>query len=159
MMLISSRGKVCSMIHYMDGVVTLRMAQPFPMSKVLYKFKHAYACPVGLKICLHFHLDILHRISFNWAKIVNRIRVYNTNEEMITIYSADINWGLTPEFPSCKTIDILNYFNFKVAPARQIFFQFEKVKDLSVALYVEDRNKALKRPLKVCRTGKWLYRW
>ena len=83
--------------------------------------------------------------------------MYNTNEEMITIYSADINWGLTPEFPSCKTIDILNYFNFKVAPARQIFFQFEKVKDLSVALYVEDRNKALRRPLKVCRTSVWLY--
>ena len=67
---------------------------------------------------------------------------------MTTILSDEITWPLAPEFPSCQTIDILKYFNLKAAAPRQIFFQFRRVRNLGVYLYIKDRNKALKRPLK-----------
>ena len=66
----------------------------------------------------------------------------------MTLHSADINWSLAPEFPSCQTIDILKYFNLKAAAPRQIFFNFNNVENIGVSLYVEDRSKALRRPLK-----------
>ena len=77
--------------------------------------------------------------------------MYAPGEKMKTVLSKDIRmrWTRAIEFPSCHTIDIANYFDFNTAPPKQIFFYFNKVKNLGVSLYVVDKIKALKRPLKV----------
>ena len=95
-----------------------------------------------------FYSDILKSVSFNWTNILSKIQVYHTNEEWTIVSSNKINWAQGPEFPSCQTLDILQYFNFTAAAPRQIFFNFNKVENIGVSLYVEDRSKALRRPLK-----------
>ena len=58
--------------------------------------------------------------------------------------------NFTPEaqvYPNCKTIDITQYFDSHEITPRQIFFEFTKVKNLGIYAYVEDKTKALKRPL------------
>ena len=70
-------------------------------------------------------------------------------EKVEIVPSKDIRLTHVPEFPACKTIDIANYFDSNVASTKQIWFTFYRLKNLGVSLYVVDKNKALKRPLKV----------
>ena len=55
-----------------------------------------------------------------------------------------------PVFPSCKTIDIEQYlfYDFQKISPRQITFDFFKINNIGLYLYIEDKTKALKRPLK-----------
>ena len=55
-----------------------------------------------------------------------------------------------PVFPSCKTIDIEQYlfYDFQKISPRQITFDFFKINNIGLYLYIEDNTKALKRPLK-----------
>ena len=77
--------------------------------------------------------------------------MYAPGEKIKTVLSKDIRirWTRATEFPSCQTIDILSYFDFNTAPPKQIYFHFNKIRNLGVSLYVVDKIKTLKRPLKV----------
>ena len=75
--------------------------------------------------------------------------MYVPGENMKTIPSKDIRWTYAPEYPSCQTIHISSYFDFNTAPPKQIFFLFNRLENLRVSLHVVERNKALRRPLKV----------
>ena len=68
---------------------------------------------------------------------------------MKVVRSKDIRWSPAPEYPSCQTIDIANYFDLNTYSPKQIMFGFNKMKNIGVSLHIVERNKALKRPLKV----------
>ena len=70
---------------------------------------------------------------------------------MFSIDSGKMNFTFEPPvFPSCKTIDIEQYlfYDFQKISPRQITFDFFKINNIGLYLYVEDKTKALKRPLK-----------
>ena len=75
--------------------------------------------------------------------------VYFLREKIRTVRSKDIRWSPLSEFPSCQTIDITSYFDFNTASPTQIYFIFNNVENLGVSLNVVERNKILKRSLKV----------
>ena len=62
--------------------------------------------------------------------------------------SDDISWGLTPEYPSCQTIDVTKLFDFNMVAPIQIYFYFFMVENIAVSIHIEEKNKALRRPLK-----------
>ena len=70
---------------------------------------------------------------------------------MFSIDSGKMNFTFEPPvFPSCKTIDIEQYlyYDFRKISPRQITFDFFKINNIGLYLYIEDKTKALKRPLK-----------
>ena len=70
---------------------------------------------------------------------------------MFSIDSGKMNFTFEPPvFPSCKTIDIEQYlyYDFQKISPRQITFDFFKINNIGLYLYIEDKTKALKRPLK-----------
>ena len=75
--------------------------------------------------------------------------VYFLREKISTVRSKDIRWAPVSEYPSCQTIDITSYFDFNTASPTQIYFKFNNVENLGVSLHVVERNKILKRSLKV----------
>ena len=68
---------------------------------------------------------------------------------MKTVPSEDIRWTHVPEYPSCRTLDIASYFDFSTSTPKQIYFAFNRVKNLHLGLHVVEKNRALRRPLKV----------
>ena len=72
-----------------------------------------------------------------------------TKDRRIEVLSQHMNLtSEAPIYPACKTIDIEPYFDLRKVTPRQIFFEFWKVENLGVYLYIEEKTKALKRPLK-----------
>ena len=92
--------------------------------------------------------DIVQNISLDWSKILKSINVYHTNEKWKNLISENMTWTVNPEFPLCKTLDMINHFDFENSTPSQIFINFHKMKNLGVSLFVEDRHFVLKRPLK-----------
>ena len=72
-----------------------------------------------------------------------------SKETIYRVSSKDIRWSHAPEYPSCQTIDISNYFDFNTGPLKMITFRFNRVNNLGVSLHIVERNKVLRRPLKV----------
>ena len=72
-----------------------------------------------------------------------------TKDRRIEVLSETMNFtSEAPIYPACKTVDIEKYFDLQKLTPRQIFFEFWKVKNLGVYVYIEEKTKALKRPLK-----------
>ena len=72
-----------------------------------------------------------------------------TRDRRIEVLSQHMNLtSEAPIYPACKTIDLECYFDLRKVTPRQIFFEFWKVENLGVYVYIEEKTKALKRPLK-----------
>ena len=64
------------------------------------------------------------------------------------MYAKEITWNY-PLYPSCQSLDLLNYFDMYNSTPLQLFFDFKKLENIGISLFVKERNKALKsRPLK-----------
>ena len=93
-------------------------------------------------------LEILRNISFDWTTILKKIKI-KTRDRRIEVLSQNMNLtSETPIYPACKSIDIETYFDLQKVTPRQIFFEFWKVANLGVYVYIEDKAKYLMRPLK-----------
>ena len=72
-----------------------------------------------------------------------------TKDRRIEVLSETMNFtSEAPIYPACKTVDIEKYFDLQKLTPRQIFFEFWKVENLGVYVYIEEKTKALRRPLK-----------
>ena len=60
----------------------------------------------------------------------------------------DIKWDRVPQYTSCQTLDILDYFDLSSNTPLQIFINVAKVENFGVSFYFEDRNTGLKRKQK-----------
>ena len=63
--------------------------------------------------------------------------------------SKSITWGLVPDYILCRTINLSKYFDLNSLVPEQIFLRFNKVVNRGVNIYLVNKNKYLKRPLKV----------
>ena len=54
-----------------------------------------------------------------------------------------------PDFILCRTIDLSWYFDLGTLVPEQIILSFNKMVNHGVSIYVIDKNKHMKRPLKV----------
>ena len=63
--------------------------------------------------------------------------------------SKNITWGLVPDYILCRTINLSKYFDLNSLVPEQIFLYFNKVVNRGVTIYLMDKNKYMKRPLKV----------
>ena len=63
--------------------------------------------------------------------------------------SKSIKWGLVPDFILCRTIDLSLYFDLGTLVPEQIILSLNKIENYGVSIYIIDKNKYMKRPLKV----------
>ena len=91
-------------------------------------------------------LEVLGRTSFDWKNIVRRIDIYSLGRESFIVFGGDIKWNLVPTFPACQSIEIQDYLN-NVTPL-QLWFSFNKMNNIGVDLYLEDRHSVVGRRVK-----------
>ena len=87
-------------------------------------------------------------MSSVFNNVLNKIDVYS-NDSFHTIQSRSIIWGFVPDFILCRTMNLSRYFDLDTFMPQQIFLHFNKKENLGVSLYLMDKNKYFKRPLKV----------
>ena len=71
--------------------------------------------------------------------------------EWHTITIDNMAWKLLPEFPACTRINLTNYFDLKTVVPKQIFIEILRHDNMGISIYLEDKIKSLKRPLKASR--------
>ena len=89
---------------------------------------------------------MLKGISFDWKKILKRVRVYTTDYIFKDVNGTDIRWSLTPKFPACQTFEFDDYF--PIQKPLEIFLDFNPIENFAVDLYLEDKNFVSHRTLK-----------
>ena len=76
-----------------------------------------------------------------------------------------MNFSLeAPVFPACKSLDIAPILKNENITPMEIAFEFYKIENIGLFLYIEDRNKDLKRPLKSAKLSYsgpsgWEWEW
>ena len=97
----------------------------------------------------HFCSEILSNIAFDWTSILKIIKIKSNNNLRFNIHSKNMNFSLeAPVFPACKSLDIAPILKNENITPMEIAFEFYKIENIGLFLYIEDRNKDLKRPLK-----------
>ena len=97
----------------------------------------------------HFCSEILSNIAFDWTSILKIIKIKSNNNLRFNIPSKNMNFSLeAPVFPACKSLDIAPILKNENITPMEIAFEFYKIENVGLFLYIEDRNKDLKRPLK-----------
>ena len=99
-----------------------------------------------LIIFCNIFLDIIGNITYDWSNIIHKIGIWSSKGEWHIIDK--MVWKLLPEFPACASIHLVNYFDKKTVVPKQIFIHISRHDNVGISIYLEDKNKALKRPLK-----------
>ena len=72
--------------------------------------------------------------------------IKTVNEKWITISSEDIKWSLVPsEYPSCQTIDLLDYEILRNKTPIIIILSFHKSANLGIFIRIDDKKMALRK--------------
>ena len=89
-------------------------------------------------------------MSYNWSDIVRKIKMKCfASKEIWTVFGKNISWSPLPHYPNCQVFDLTKYWNLANNSAQYVKFYFYKKPNVSVSLFVEDKNRALaKRSLK-----------
>lgn len=89
-------------------------------------------------------------MSYNWTDIVYDLSIYtdNLNQYYLSDLPYDIEWSKIPQYPACQILDFTKYFNFKNESVLQIFINLNKVTDVGVSIFFEEKIKVLSRRLK-----------
>ena len=84
--------------------------------------------------------------------MIDEIKITTLNFETKSVYGKNIKWNKAPIYPGgCQPFDLMDYFNITCLedPIMKIRFKLLKVRNFEVAIYIQERNKALtKRTLK-----------
>ena len=94
-------------------------------------------------------LDILSNVSYEWKSIIKEIEVYSTDGLFHDLSGDNLSttWD-DIQFPSCRTIDLSKNFDMVHVP-KQLFLIFHKLENHAISIYILDKKKVLRRPLKV----------
>ena len=85
-------------------------------------------------------------MSYDWSSIIANISLISNFANYDTNVSGKaIKWSLVPLFPNCQSIDLLDYF--EIRSPFQVFFNFREFQDMGISLYIQERNRAVKRTL------------
>ena len=82
--------------------------------------------------------------------MIKRINIIIENAPY-TVQGEHIRWKLAEQYPSCQNLDLNDYFYLKNKAPTFIVFTFNVLKNLGVALFTEEKNKAASRSLKFNR--------
>lgn len=93
-------------------------------------------------------LDILKRASLNWSSIIDKISITTLDDQFFSVRGTEVDWTLAFQYPSCQALDLTKYFNLTNTTVEQITIEIARYKDHQFLLFVEERNRALSRPLK-----------
>ena len=101
----------------------------------------------------YIYLDIMANVSFPWEKIVSYIKIWFSGDEYDSrkiVRGEDIKWSLTPQYPACQIIDLVQYFDISSKNVPEIIYiRYDKIYNLRLTLNIEDKRKSLsKRTLK-----------
>ena len=94
-------------------------------------------------------LDILTNVTSVLDHIIYQIEIYSNDSSHQVVESKRIKWGIVPDFILCRTIDLSWYFDLGTLVPEQIILTFNRMTNYGVSIYVIDKNKYMKRPLKV----------
>ena len=89
--------------------------------------------------------ELLKDVSYDWSSIVANISLISNLDKDKSISGKAIKWSLVPLFPNCQSIDLLDYFEIN-SPFLVLFF-FHEFQDMGISLYIQERNRAVKRTL------------
>ena len=94
-------------------------------------------------------IEILKNLSLEWVDILENVRI---KEDVFKggYKVKQFNLSLAKQYPSCKVVDLDDYFDMKKITPLMIFFTFKRVENLGVTLKVEEKNRSL-RSLKSSR--------
>ena len=82
----------------------------------------------------------------DWSSIIANVSlISNVDNYDKNVSGKAIKWSLVPLFPNCQSIDLLDYFEI-ISPF-QVFFNFREFQDMGISLYIQERNRAVKRSL------------
>ena len=85
-------------------------------------------------------------MSYNWSSIVDSISLISGSTFLeVKVSGKTLNWSLVPLFPNCQTIDLLDYFETR-DPFNLVFY-FNKFPDLGISLFIQERNRVVRRIL------------
>lgn len=87
----------------------------------------------------------MKNLTFHWNDFVKKVRIYTNDNKEKSVNSMNIIWPTVEHFPSCKPLDLFDYFDINANTPQQIFFEFYLVDNMQVTLILEDRNKATSR--------------
>ena len=78
-----------------------------------------------------------------------QIGIYTQKHNVYFVKSEDINWSKIPQFSACQILNVMEYFTkYKDENVLQIILHFNQLKNVGVAIFLEDKIKALSRTLK-----------
>ena len=98
-----------------------------------------------------YSLEFLQNLTLKWSSLIKRIQIVIDNGSYATVMGRGIRWKLAEHYPSCQNLDIHDYIYLKNKTPSLIVFTFNVLKNLGVALFTEERNKATSRTHKFNR--------
>ena len=101
-----------------------------------------------LKIC---SVPLRHFSQIPLRDTVNK-NLFSELEEKLILFGENITWKFAEQYPSCKNFDLFDHFkDLKNNTPQIIWFKFKLLHNLSVSLFIEERNKQASRTIKAHR--------
>ena len=98
-----------------------------------------------LKIC---SVPLRHFSQIPLRDTVNK-NLFSELEEKLILFGENITWKFAEQYPSCKNFDLFDHFkDLKNNTPQIIWFKFKLLHNLSVSLFIEERNKQASRTIK-----------
>ena len=78
---------------------------------------------------------------------MKKVQILSDKGHKYDIPGESINWSKIPIYPECNTLDLFDYFDFSNVTPLKIIFYIVNTTDIGLGVYIEERNKVLKRRL------------
>ena len=82
--------------------------------------------------------------------MIKSIELVTFEMERIKLPVEKIIWSISEQYPSCQSLDLFDFVEETKIP-KTIWFRFNVLENLGVTLFVEERNKATSRSLRIKR--------
>ena len=82
--------------------------------------------------------------------MIKSIKLVTFKMERIKFPKEKIIWSNSEQYPSCQSLDLYDFIEETKIP-KTIWFRFNVLENLSAILFVEERNKATSRSLRIKR--------
>ena len=86
----------------------------------------------------------------NWTAIIKDISVWSTNFTWIKVPGQNLTWNKIETYTACQNLDFTEYFDLKTFTPLQIFIQANKMDNMAISIYIEQRNKESRNSLTLC---------
>ena len=92
-------------------------------------------------------LEVLSKVSVKWKTIISKIKISSVGFKTKSISGRNLKWSKVPLYSGgCQSLDLKHYFNLTGSDAPlEISFYLYKVENHGISIYIQERNKALKR--------------